>query len=111
MVNQPRKLHVKKGDTVEIISGKDEGKRGKVIAAFPAKGKIIVEGINMQLHHQKPRGANQQGGRIKKEGPIFASKAMLVCRKCNKATRVSNQVMVDGSKVRVCKVCGETFND
>lgn len=111
MVSKPLKIHVRKGDTVEIISGKDKGKRGKVLSALPKKGKILVEGVNMLTKHQKARGANQQGGIIHQEGPLFASKSMLVCKKCNKATRISNRILDDGSKVRVCKVCGETFND
>ena len=111
MVNAKRKLHVKKGDTVEIISGKDKSKRGKVLAAFPREGKIIVEGINMLTKHKKPRGAGQQGGIIHQEGPIYACKAMLVCNKCNKPTRVGRKVLEDGTKVRVCKVCNEVIND
>ncbi len=111
MVNVPRKMHVKKGDTVEIISGKDKSKRGKVLAAFPKEGKVIVEGINLLTKHQKPRGAGQQGGIIKVEGSIYSSKVMLVCKKCNKPTRVGRQVLEDGTKVRVCKVCNEVIND
>lgn len=106
-----RKLHVKSGDTVEIISGKDRGKRGKVLKTFPREGKIIVENLNMVKVHMKPRGMNQPGGIIRKEGPIYASKAMPVCERCNKRTRVGKRILEDGTKVRVCKVCGETFND
>ncbi|MCL4405610.1 MAG: 50S ribosomal protein L24 [Firmicutes bacterium] len=104
------KLHVKTGDLVEIISGKYKDKRGKVIAAFPSVGKILVENINKTFRHRKPRGANKQGGISEVESPIFAAKAMLVCGKCNKTTRISKKVLQDGSKVRVCKNCGETFN-
>lgn len=111
MVNVPRKLHVKKGDTVEIISGKDRSKRGKVLTALPKEGKIVVEGINLLTKHQKPRGVGQQGGIIKVEGPIYASKAMLVCNRCNKKTRVGRRILEDGTKVRVCKVCKEIIND
>ncbi len=108
---QRRKLHVKKGDTVEIISGKDKSKRGKVLAAFPKQGKVIVEGINLLTKHQKPRGAGQQGGIIHQEGPIYASKVMLVCNKCNKRTRVGRKILDDGTKVRVCKVCNEVIGE
>lgn len=111
MVNVPRKLHVKKGDTVEIISGKDKNKRGKVLAAYPSKGKIIVEGVNLQTKHKKARSAEQQGGIIHQEGSIYSSKAMLVCKRCNKATRVGHKILEDGTKVRVCKVCNETISD
>ena len=106
-----KKIHVKSGDTVEIISGKDKGKRGKVLRIFPKEGRIIVEKVNMVTVHAKPRGMESPGGIIRREGPIYASKAMPVCPRCNKKTRVGMQVLEDGSKVRVCKVCGETFND
>lgn len=111
MVKAPRKLHVKKGDTVEIISGKNKNKRGKVLAASPKKGMIIVEGVNTVIKHQKPTGANQQGGIIKQEGPIDSSKAMLVCNKCGKRTRVGYEILEDKTKVRVCKVCKEVISD
>ena len=111
MVNIPRKLHVKKGDTVEIISGKDKSKRGKVLTALPKEGKIIVEGVNILTKHRKPRSVGEEGGIIKVEGPIYASKAMLVCNKCNKATRVGRRILEDGTKVRVCKVCNEIIDD
>ncbi|MDD3613814.1 MAG: 50S ribosomal protein L24 [Caldicoprobacterales bacterium] len=111
MVKKAKKLHVRKGDTVEIISGKDKGKRGVVLAAAPKEGKIVVEGVNMLTVHVKPRGAGEPGGIIKKEGAIYASKAMLVCKKCKKTTRISHKILDDGSKLRVCKNCEETFND
>ena len=111
MVKKPGKMHVKKGDTVEIISGKDKSKRGKVLVAYPQEGKIVVEGVNILTKHKKPRGAGQQGGIIRQEGAIYSSKAMLVCKKCNKPTRVGHKILEDGTKVRVCKVCGEIFND
>ena len=98
-------------DTVEIISGKDKGKRGKVLASFPKEGRIIVEKINMVTVHAKPRGMDQPGGIIHREAPIHASKVLPVCPRCDKKTRVGKKVLEDGSKVRLCKVCGETFND
>ena len=106
-----RKIHVKAGDTIEIISGKDKGKRGKVLKALPREGKVIVENLNMMTVHTRPQGMNQQGGIIRRESPIYASKVMPVCGRCNKKTRVGKKVLEDGSKVRVCKVCNETFND
>lgn len=111
MAVSKRKLHIKSGDTVEIISGKDKGKRGKVLATIPKSGKIVVEKLNMMAVHSKPQGMNQQGGIIKREGPINASKAMPVCSSCNKKTRVGRRTLDDGTRVRVCKVCDETFND
>lgn len=102
-------LHVKKGDTVVVISGKSKGSRGKVIEVSPAERKVIVEGIHMVSKHVKPRGANQQGGIIKTEGPILASKVMLVCEKCGKPTRAGRKILEDGTKVRYCKHCNESF--
>ena len=99
------KVHVKTGDNVQLISGKDAGKTGKVLAVSPAEGKVIVEGLNMVTKHVKPRRQGEQGGIVKAEGAMYASKVMPVCPKCNKPTRVGHAV-VDGKKVRVCKKCG-----
>lgn len=105
------KLHVKTGDMVMIISGKDKGKTGKILEVSPKEGKIIVEGCNIATKHVKPKTANEQGGLVKVEAPLYASKVMLVCPKCGKATRVAHKIFEDGSKQRVCKNegCGETF--
>lgn len=100
------KMHVKTGDTVMIISGKDKGKKGKVLEASPSEGKIIVEGRNMVTKHVKPRKMGQQGGLVKAEGPLYACKVMLVCPKCGKPTRVAHKIFGDGTKQRVCKQCG-----
>ncbi len=105
------KIHVKKGDTVEIISGKDIGKKGKVMSTYPKAGKILVQGVNMLTKHVKPRGAGQPGGIVHQEGPLYASKVMVVCKKCNKPTRIGKRILEDGKKVRYCKKCNETFND
>lgn len=106
------KIHVKKGDTVYMISGGegktgDKGKKGKVLKTFPSTGMILVEGVNMSTKHKKPRGRYQQGGLVHQESPVHASKAMLVCPKCGDRTRVAKEVFDDGSKVRKCKKCGE----
>ena len=105
----PKKIHVKKNDTVVVISGKDAGKKGKVLVAMPAAGKIIVEGVAMATKHKKPRRMGEAGGIIKQETPIYASKVMNVCAKCNAAARVGRKVLEDGTHVRYCKKCGETF--
>ena len=105
----PKKSHVKKNDTVVVISGKDAGKKGKVLVAMPSEGKIIVEGVAMATKHKKPRGLGQQGGIVHQEAPIYASKVMLVCPSCGKPTRLAHKLLEDGSKVRLCKKCGETF--
>lgn len=98
-------LHVKKGDEVMIISGKDKGKKGKVMEVSPSEGKVIVEGRNMVTKHVKPRAQGQVGGIVKAEGALYACKVMPVCPKCNKATRVGHKIEGD-KKVRVCKHCG-----
>ena len=99
------KVHVKTGDTVMIISGKDAGKSGKVLAVSPSEGKVLVEGLNMVTKHVKARRQGEQGGIVKAEGALYASKVMPVCSKCGKAVRVGH-VVKDGKKVRVCKKCG-----
>ena len=98
-------MNVKKNDTVVVLSGKDKGKKGKVLEAMPATGKVIVEGVLVASRHQKPRKQGEEGGIIQRETPIYASKVMLVCPKCGKPTRVGHTV-IDGEKVRACKKCG-----
>ena len=102
------KLHVKTGDTVQIITGRDRGNRGKVLQVSPAEGKIIVEGQNIVTKHVKPRRQGEAGGLVKAEAALYASKVMIVCPKCDKPTRIGHKI-VDGKKVRVCKRCGETL--
>ena len=101
------KLHVKKDDTVLIISGDDKGKQGKVLEVSPKEGKIIVEGVNMVKKHVKPRRMGETGGIVEAEGAMYACKAQVVCPACKKATRVKHNIAKDGSKVRVCAHCGE----
>lgn len=103
------KVHVKTNDTVVILSGKDKGKKGKVLEVSPTEGKVIVEGLNMVTKHVKPRRMGESGGIVKAEAPLYASKVQLVCPKCDKATRLAHKVLENGTKERVCKKCGETF--
>ena len=100
------KIHVKTGDNVLVINGKDRGKEGKVLAVSPKEGKVIVEGRNMVTKHVKPRRQGEQGGIVKAEGAMYASKVMPICPKCKKATRVGHKIDKDGKKSRVCKHCG-----
>ncbi len=100
------KLHVKTDDMVVVITGKDKSKKGKVLETDPKAGRVIVEGVNIVTRHKKPRGAQNPGGRIKKEAAIHASNVMLLCEKCNKATRLAHKITENGGKVRVCKKCG-----
>jgi large subunit ribosomal protein L24 len=103
------KLHVKKDDTVVVITGKDKGKKGKVLVASPKDNKVIVEGVNIVARHTKPSGQGNQGGIIRREAHIDASNVMLYCDKCDKGVRVSIKVLDNGEKVRVCKKCGNTI--
>lgn len=103
------KMHVRTGDTVVVLSGKDKGKKGKVLSVDPKKRMVIVEGVSMASKHKKPRKMGEQGGIIKQETPIYACKVMNVCKKCNAATRVGRKTLENGKSVRYCKKCGETF--
>jgi large subunit ribosomal protein L24 len=103
------KIHVRKKDTVMVISGKDKGKIGEILEVIPKSGKVLVKGVNVVTKHQKPNKANMQGGLVHKEAAIFSSKVMLYCNNCKSVTRIAHKVLEDGTKVRVCKKCGETF--
>ena len=106
-------MHVRTNDKVVVITGKDKGKQGKILASFPQTGRVTVEGVNMVTKHQKARNAMQPGGIIHKEMPVDASDVMLICPKCGKATRIARKVTVetrDNGKqkrkmIRVCKKC------
>ncbi|MGI6773695.1 MAG: 50S ribosomal protein L24 [Clostridiales bacterium] len=100
------KVHVKTGDTVIVINGKDRGKTGKVMAVSPAEGKVIVEGVNVVTKHVKPRKMGEPGGLIKAEAALYANKVQLVCPKCGQPTRVGHAIDSKGKKVRVCKKSG-----
>ncbi len=103
-------LHVKSGDRVVILAGKDKGKMGNVKKTIPSESKVVVEGLNMMTKSQKAQPAyGINGGLIKLEAPIDSSNVMIVCPACEKPTRVAHKV-VDGKKVRVCKKCGETLD-
>ncbi len=100
-------MNIKKDDKVIVLSGKDKGKQGRVVSADPKNGKVIVEGVNVAKRHLKPRKPGEEGGIIKKETPIYASKVMRVCPKCGKPTREAHKFLKDGTKERICKKCGE----
>ena len=100
------KMSIKKDDVVVVLSGKDKGKQGKVLEAMPKTGKVVVEGINIVTRHMKPRRQGEEGGIMKKEAAIYASKVQRICPKCSKATRPAHKMLADGKKVRVCKKCG-----
>ena len=102
-------LHVKTGDTAVVLSGKEKGKRGKVLSVDVKKGMVVLEGINMLTCHVKPRRQGETGGIVKREGALRACKVMRVCPKCDKPTRPANKLLADGKKAAVCKHCGETL--
>ena len=100
---------MKTGDKVVVLSGKDKGKEGKIVAVSPKEGKLIVEGVNIVSKHVKPRRAGEEGGIVKTEGALYACKVQLVCPKCGKATRIAHKIVEDGKKKRSCKKCGEVL--
>ncbi|NLY11707.1 MAG: 50S ribosomal protein L24 [Firmicutes bacterium] len=104
------KFHVKSGDRVELISGDDRGKRGKILEVRPKAGKVIVEGINIQKKHTRPTQTNPQGGIIDTPGPVDISNVMLVCPHCTKATRVARVRDENGKALRQCKKCGKNID-
>jgi large subunit ribosomal protein L24 len=99
-------MHIKSNDTVEVISGDDGGKRGRVLRIDRKAGRIVVEGINRVFKHVRKSQRNPQGGRLSKEAPIQLAKVLLVCTACNATTRTGARLLDDGSKERYCKKCG-----
>ncbi|MFB9757918.1 MULTISPECIES: 50S ribosomal protein L24 [Bacillaceae] len=102
-------MHVKKGDKVQVITGKDKGKQGVILAAFPKENRVIVEGVNVVKKHSKPSQLNPQGGIITKEAPVHVSNVLPLDPKTGEPTRVGYQV-VDGKKVRVAKKSGQLLD-
>ena len=105
--------HIKKGDTVEVISGDDLGFRGTVQRLLPKKGRVVVAGVNVVKKHQRPVRAGRgevQAGVIEFEAPVDISNVMLVCSRCDERTRVGLAEQEDGSKARVCKRCSEVID-
>jgi len=98
-------MRIRKGDTVQVMSGKGRGRRGQVMVAFPREGKVIVDGANMSKRHTKPRGATMQGGIIDKDMPLPVSSVRIVCSSCG-PTRIGVREDETGRKVRVCRRCG-----
>ena len=108
-MSKPR-LHVKKGDQVKVILGKDRGKKGEVLKVFPKDSRVVVEGMNIVSKHVRPTQDNPQGGIVEQEAPIHSSNVMLVCQKCNQSSRTGKKILDDGQKVRYCKKCGEVID-
>jgi large subunit ribosomal protein L24 len=103
-------MKIRKNDTVQVMAGKDRGKRGKVRFAYPKKNRVLVEGINFIKKHSRARGQVKQAGIIDLEAPIDVSNVMLLCGKCNRPTRVGFTFLEDGRKVRICHKCKEVID-
>ncbi|MBI4686109.1 MAG: 50S ribosomal protein L24 [Nitrospirae bacterium] len=103
-------LGIKKGDTVEVITGKERGKKGRVLSVMSSKSTMIVEKVNVIKRHMKPSKKYAQGGIIEKEAPVQISNVMLVCPRCNKPTRIGTTIFSDNKKSRICKKCRETID-
>ena len=99
-------MKLKKNDQVLIMSGKDRGKKGKILQVFPKEHRILVEGINLRKKHQKPKKSGEKGQIISMPGHISASAAKLICPKCAKPTRVGHQILKE-NKIRICKKCNQ----
>ncbi|MEX2146816.1 MAG: 50S ribosomal protein L24 [Candidatus Rokuibacteriota bacterium] len=102
--------HVRRGDTVGVIAGRERGKRGKVLRVLMDKGRVLVEHVNMIKKHQRPTQKLRQGGIIEREGPLALSNVLLVCARCDKPARTGIKLLADGRKVRTCKRCGESID-
>lgn len=103
-------MQIRKNDTVMVVAGKEKGKKGRVIAVYPATNRLLIEKLNMIKRHTKPNQQLRQGGIVEKESPIAASNVRLVCAKCDKPTTVSRQAQGEGPRVRVCKECNATID-
>ncbi|HEX9777337.1 MAG TPA: 50S ribosomal protein L24 [Geopsychrobacteraceae bacterium] len=100
-------MHVKKNDMVKIIAGKEKGKTGKVLRVFPAKGRVVVESLNIIKRHTRPTQHHPDGGIVEKEAALSISNVMLICGSCNESARTGVRSLDDGSKARYCKKCNE----
>ena len=103
------KLHIKKGDNVYVLSGKNRGRRGKILKVFPDTSRVLIESVNIVVKHQKPQRTNP-GGIIRQEAPIHSSNVMLICEKCRTPTKIGKRVLENGEKVRICKKCDEIMD-
>lgn len=103
-------LGIKKNDTILVITGKEKGKKGRVLSVSPLKDQLLIEKVNIIKRHMKPSRKYAQGGIIEKEAPLHISNVMLVCPKCSKPTRIGNSLLQDGRKVRMCKKCREVID-
>jgi large subunit ribosomal protein L24 len=103
-------MHMKKNDNVLVVSGKEKGKRGRVIAVYPSTNRLLIEKLNLIKRHTKPNQQLKQGGILEKESPISASNVRLICAKCDKPTTISRKAQGDGVRNRTCKNCNEVID-
>jgi large subunit ribosomal protein L24 len=101
---------IKKGDRVQVLAGRDKGKRGEVLSVAPKEGRALVQGVNMVKRHQKPQGLNRPGGIIEKEAPIHLSNLALIDPASDRPTRVGFRLLEDGKKVRISRASGEVLD-
>lgn len=104
------RFHIKKGDQVMVIAGKDKGKTGKMLSVMAKQGRVLIEKVNFVKRHTRPSGQTRQGGILEKEAPIHASNVMIICPKCNATVRLGQKTLEDGKKVRYCKKCSELID-
>lgn len=104
------KVKIRRGDMVVVVTGRERGKRGKVLRVMPEKSRVLVEHVNMIKRHQKPTQKLRQGGIIEREGPIHLSNVQVVCTRCNQPSRTGVKVLDDGRKTRVCRRCHESID-
>jgi len=102
-------LHIKKNDMVKVLAGRDKGKTGKILRVYPDKGRAIVQGANFTKKHARRTRQDDQGGIIHRESAVDMSNLAVVCKGCNRPTRVGVDILNDGSKVRFCKKCKEVL--
>ena len=100
-------MHIRKNDSVMVVTGRERGKTGKVLRVMPDRDTAIIERVNLVKRHAKARGPQQPGGIVEKEAPIRLSNIMLMCDKCNAPVRTGRKIMADGDKARVCRRCGD----
>lgn len=103
-------MQIRKNDSVMVISGREKGKTGKVLRVLPEKDAIIIERVNLVKRHSRPRGPQQPGGIVEKEASIPASNIMMMCDKCNAPVRLGRKILANGTKIRICRRCGEALD-
>ena len=107
---EKNKCHIKKNDKVKVITGKDNGKIGKVLEVLQKKNRLLIENVNIVKRHTRPSQTNKQGGIVEGEAPIHWSNVMLMCNKCVAPVRIKMKRLEDGKKVRVCRKCNEIID-